>query len=65
MTQETEINGVCVRNKKPLKPIRLPRKLKKDIIKTSGREAYLQIIVTIYMQERLIGSQYINIRKIK
>lgn len=65
MTQEIEIKGVCVRNKKPRKPIRLPRKLKKDIIKTSGREAYWQIMGVISMQVLMGGSQYIKIRKVK
>lgn len=54
-----------VRVEIPYKPIRLPRKLKKDIIKTSGREAYWQIIATIYMQVLMGGPQYIKIRKIK
>lgn len=63
MTQD--VKGECIRTKKPHKPIRLPRKLKKDIIKTSGREAYWQIIATIYMQVLMGGPQYIKIRKIK
>lgn len=54
-----------VRVEIPYKPIRLPRKLKKDIIKKSGREAYWQIIATIYMQVLMGGPQYIKIRKIK
>lgn len=54
-----------VRVEIPYKPIRLPRKLKKDIIKTSGREAYWQIIAAIYMQVLMGGPQYIKIRKIK
>lgn len=54
-----------VRVEIPYKPIRLPRKLKKDIIKTSGREAYWQIIATIYMQVLMGGPQYIKIRKLK
>lgn len=45
------------------KPIRLPRKLKKDIIKTSGRKAYWEIIGLIYMQVLMGGTQYIKIRK--
>lgn len=63
MTQDIE--GECIRTKKPHKPIRLPRKLKKDIIKTSGREAYWQIIGVIYAQVLMGGSQYIKIRKVK
>ncbi len=63
MTQE--IKGQVVRRKAPNKPIRLPRKLKKDIIKTSGREAYWQIIGIIYTQVLMGGSQYITIRKTK
>lgn len=59
-----DIKGECIRTKKH-KPIRLPRKLKKDIIKTSGREAYWQIIGAIYMQVLMGGPQYIKIRKIK
>lgn len=47
------------------KPVRLPRKLKKDIIKTSGRDAYRQILSTIYFQLMLGGTQYISIRKVK
>lgn len=62
---EQTINGKCIRTKKPRKPIRLPRKLKKDIIKTSGREAYWQIMGAIYMQVLMGGPQYIKIRKIK
>lgn len=62
---ETEIKGRLVKTKIPHKPIRLPRKLKKDIIKTSGREAYWQIIAVIYMQVMMGGTQYIKIRKQK
>lgn len=46
-------------------PVRLPRKLKKDIIKTSGREAYRKIIGMIYFQLMMGGTQYIKIRKTK
>lgn len=46
------------------KPVRLPRKLKKDIIKTAGREAYYQIMSAIYFQLMCGGSQYIKIRKV-
>ncbi len=63
MTQE--IKGQVVRVKKPRKPVRLPRKLKKDIIKTSGRDAYWQIIGLIYMQIMMGGSQYVKISKRK
>lgn len=63
MTQD--IKCECIRTKKPRKPIRLPRKLKKDIIKTSDREAYWQIIGAIYMQVLMGGPQYIIIRKNK
>lgn len=62
MTQD--IKGECIRTKKPHKPIRLPRKLKKDIIKTSGREAYRKIIDAIYLQIILGGTQYLKIRKV-
>lgn len=53
-----------VRVEIPYKPIRLPRKLKKDIIKTSGREAYRKIIDAIYLQIILGGTQYLKIRKV-
>jgi len=46
-------------------PLRLPRKLKKDIIKTSGREAYQKIMYIMVMQVIHCGSQYIKIRKSK
>lgn len=58
-----EIKGQVIRTKRPNKPVRLPRKLKKDIIKTSGREAYWQIIGLIYVQLMAGGTQYIKIRK--
>lgn len=45
------------------KPMRLPRKLKKDIIKTSGREAYWQIMGYMALQVMMGGTQYITIRK--
>ncbi len=63
MTQD--IKGRVIRTKLPRKPIRLPRKLKKDIIKTSGREAYWQIMGYIAMQVLMGGTQYIKIRKVK
>lgn len=47
------------------KPIRLPRKLKKDIIKTSGRENYYKIMGLIYCQLMMGGTQYIKIHKQK
>lgn len=59
------IKGQVVRTKTLHKPIRLPRKLKKDIIKTSGREAYWEIMGYIGIQVIMGGSQYIKIRKIK
>lgn len=61
--EQVTIHGECVRHKKPLKPIRLPRKLKKDIIKTSGRDAYWQIMGYIHLQVMMGGPQYIKIRK--
>ncbi len=63
MTQD--IKGQVIRTKRPHKPIRLPRKLKKDIIKTSGRDAYWQIMGYIAMQVLMGGTQYIKIRKVK
>lgn len=63
MTQD--IKGQVIRTKRPNKPIRLPRKLKKEIIKTSGREAYRKIIDAIYLQIMLGGTQYLKIRKVK
>lgn len=45
------------------KPLRLPRKLKKDIIKTSGRDAYYQIMSLMGIQVMCGGSQYIKITK--
>lgn len=61
MTQD--IKGQVIRTKRPRKPLRLPRKLKKDIIKTSGRDAYWQIMGIMAMQVLMGGSQYITIRK--
>ena len=46
-------------------PLRLPRKLKKDIIKTSRREAYYQILHIMACQFALTGSQYIILKKHK
>ena len=63
MTQD--IKGVCVRTKRPHKPMRLPRKLKKDIIKTSGREAYYEIMGYMALQVLMGGPQYLSIRKVK
>ena len=63
MTQD--IKGECIRTKKPHKPIRLPRKLKKDIIKTSGREAYYEIMGYMALQVLMGGNQYLSIRKVK
>lgn len=62
MTQD--IKGQVIRTKRPNKPIRLPRKLKKDIIKTSGRESYWKIIGLMYMQVMMGGTQYLKIRKV-
>lgn len=46
------------------KPMRLPRKLKKDIIKKSGRNAYFEIMRIMAMQSIMFGNQYVTIRKI-
>ena len=62
MTQD--IKGQVIRTKRPNKPIRLPRKFKKDIIKTSGRESYWKIIGLMYMQVMVGGTQYLKIRKV-
>lgn len=62
MTQD--IKGQVIRTKRPNKPIRLPRKFKKDIIKTSGRESYWKIIGLMYMQVMMGGTQYFKIRKV-
>lgn len=62
---EKDIKPTVVRINVPHKSIRLPRKLKKDIIKTSGREAYWQIMSLIHLQILMGGSQYIKIRKTK
>ena len=62
---EKEIKGRVERTKHRNKPVRLPRKLKKDIIKTSGRNAYWEIIGYIYIQLMAGGSQYIKIRKLR
>lgn len=45
--------------------MRLPRKLKKDIIKTSGREAYYEIMGYMALQVLMGGNQYLSIRKVK
>lgn len=63
MTQD--IKGRVIRTKRPNKPIRLPRKLKKDIIKTSDRESYWRIIRLMYLQVMMGGTQYLKIRKVK
>lgn len=47
------------------RPIRLPRKLKKDIIKTSGRSNYYAIIAILRMKYEMTGNQYTNIKKAK
>lgn len=62
MTQE--FKGQVIRVKMPRKPIRLPRKLKKDIIKTSGRQAYYDIMGLIHLQIMMGGTQYVKIRKV-
>lgn len=62
MTQD--IKGQVIRTKRPNKPIRLPRKFKKDVIKTSGRESYWKIIGLMYMQVMMGGTQYLKIRKV-
>lgn len=62
MTQD--IKGQVIRTKRPNKPIRLPRKFKNDIIKTSGRESYWKIIGLMYMQVMMGGTQYLKIRKV-
>ena len=62
MTQD--IKGQVIRTKRPNKPIRLPRKFKKDIIKTSGSESYWKIIGLMYMQVMMGGTQYLKIRKV-
>lgn len=62
MTQD--IKGQVIRTKRPNKPIRLPRKFKKDIIKTSGRESYWKIIGLMHMQVMMGGTQYLKIRKV-
>ena len=62
MTQD--IKGQVIRTKRPNKPIRLPRKFKKDIIKTSGRESYWKIIGLMYMQVMMGSTQYLKIRKV-
>ncbi|MBD5256203.1 MAG: hypothetical protein HDS50_01035 [Bacteroides sp.] len=59
------INGQVARTRKPHKPMRLPRKLKKDIIKTSGREAYWSIMGYMSLQFLMSGNQYLSIHKIK
>ena len=45
--------------------MRLPRKLKKDIINTSGREAYHEIMGYMVLQFLMSGNQYLSIRKVK
>lgn len=45
------------------KPIRLPRKLKKDIIKASGRENYYRIVFLMTLGYVKTGNQYIKIKR--
>ena len=45
------------------KPLRLPRKLKKDIIKVAGRDSYNKVMQYMACQVLCGGSQYIRIRK--
>lgn len=45
------------------KPLRLPRKLKKDIIKTAGRENYNKVMLLMAYQVINGQGQYLNIRK--
>lgn len=47
------------------KPIRLPRKLKKDIIKVSGRENYYRVVFLMTLSYVKTDNQYIKIKKAK
>lgn len=44
---------------------KLPRKLKKDIIKVSGREAYKEMIAKMDQYYSFFGYHKFNIRKVK
>lgn len=45
------------------KPLRLPRKLKKDIIKVAGRESYYNAVFIMTLQYVSTGNQYIKIKR--
>jgi len=45
------------------KPVRLPRKLKKDIIKVSGRESYYRVVRFMIYKYIKTGNQYLKIKK--
>ncbi len=45
------------------KPIRLPRKLKKDIIKVSGRDNYYRVVLLMTLRYVKTGNQYIKIKR--
>ena len=54
-----------MKKKEKNKPIRLPRKLKKDIIKVSGRENYYRVVFLMTLRYVKTGNQYIKIKKAK
>lgn len=45
------------------KPIRLPRKLKKDIIKVAGRDSFYRVMYIMTLQYVNTGNQYIKIKR--
>lgn len=45
------------------KPIRLPRKLKKDIIKVSGRESFYRVLYFMTYKYIKTGNQYLKIKR--
>ena len=44
-------------------PLRLPRKLKKDIIKVAGRDSFYRVIYIMTLQYVNTGNQYIKIKR--
>ncbi len=45
------------------KPIRLPRKLKRDIVRVSGRNSYHRIIAIMTLKYAKTGNPYIKIKR--
>lgn len=44
-------------------PLRLPRKLKKDIIKVAGRDSFYRVMYIMTLQYVNTGNQYIKTKR--